>query len=43
MQQGSSAGLATRTAGMTDEQILDLKLNRFNLERWGWSPGPSRF
>jgi len=25
MQQGSSAGLATRTAGMTDEQILDLE------------------
>jgi hypothetical protein len=25
MQQGSSAGLAARTAGMTDEQILDLE------------------
>jgi hypothetical protein len=25
MQQGSRAGLATRTAGMTDEQILDLE------------------
>ena len=33
MQQGSSASaLAARTAGMTDEQILDLDLGQFSAE-----------
>ena len=33
MEQGSSASaLAARTAGMTDEQILDLDLEQFSAE-----------
>ena len=41
MQQGSSASaLAARTAGMTDEQILDLDLEQIAAESAAQSPAP---